>query len=355
MKNEYLVTPSGRQRANRLWVVVIAMTMAAVTIAFAWLRFSRPVDGTCLDTTASIWKQDGVIITENGGSTSGLRTGDLVTAVDGVSMQAWVQALFNPKASHPAYRLGTPIQYTVVRDGQPQQVEVMPVMFSLKSVLSDYWGALLFALVAQVVGTFVFIRRPDDTAPRILFVWSWLTCHTYAWSLGLQLSDIIQGNYFWLYSILTPVGWLLFWSATLHFGLVFPDEVVRSVSRPGRWLWIYLSAFLLFFVLSGWEYLRTGSVLAWIGSWSQVGYVISIIYLGLMIGLVIWSYQRTREPAAAPKDPMGRVWGVYFGFRWAAALEPAAIDPGSSINQRQCAGRDRIHFPGHPCHRGPAS
>jgi len=128
--------------------------------------------------------------------------------------------------------------------------------------------------------------------------------------MGLQLSDIIQSNLFWLYSILTPVGWLLFWCASLHFGLVFPHDVALSGRLRIKPRWIYLTAFLIFIILSGLEYLRTRSVLAWIGSWSKVGYLISLLYLGLMIALVIWSYKSTREPAARQKIQ----WAVFGAF-----------------------------------------
>ncbi len=298
------------QRSGRLSALAISLAVAAVTAVFIWARASQPVDGTRLLTTSMIWKENGVVIVENGGSPSGLQSGDLVTAVDGIEMETWARALFNPRMPRPAYEIGSPVEYTVVRGGQTRQVAVSPVLFSFRSVLADYWGVLFFALVAQLVGTFVFIRQQDDPAARILFIWAWLTCHTYAWSLGLQLSDLIQGSIFWLYSILTPVSWLLFWCASLHFGLVFPQKVTFIEQHPGRLRWIYLGAFLFFFSLTGLEWLQTRSVLAWIGSWNRVGYLISFLYLAAMVVFILWSYRHSRVPGSREKIR----WVVYGGL-----------------------------------------
>ncbi len=91
-----------------------------------------------------------------------------------------------------------------------------------REIIARQWGVLLFAFISQVVATFVYLRRPRETAARVLFIWAWAGSHSYAWSLGLQLSDITGVVGFWLYRSAATGLWLLYWPAILHFALIFP-------------------------------------------------------------------------------------------------------------------------------------
>ncbi len=317
------------------WVVVLAALLEiAVTTAFFVLRLTGPVDGARLDPNQPVWRPDGIIVTPILTQPGGLKPGDLVTAVTGRSMQAWAQALFDPRQAPPQFQKGQVVPYQVVRNGQTIQVNVTYGSYPPAWIFTHRWGTLLFVILTQLVGTFVFLRRPGDPSARLLFLWGWLTSHTYAWSFGLMINDLLTRTPFWLYSLLTPLGWTFYWAIAVHFTLVFPVRRPEVQRHPRIIPAIYLAAFTFFVISMAITRLLSATSLEWLGYWRVIGYIIALICNSAMIIVLIWTIRSDLDPVARQKIR----WAIYGAFIAGGGglllwIAPAAIIGHPLINE----------------------
>ena len=90
----------------RVAVLLVAASMVALGAAFVWLHLASPSDGAWLEPSQSSWRANGVAVTVLRAQPGGLRTGDVVVAVDGASMESWAQALANPTTARPQWHAG---------------------------------------------------------------------------------------------------------------------------------------------------------------------------------------------------------------------------------------------------------
>src|SRR5690348_16931084 len=99
----------------RIAVLLAAATMVALGVAFIWLHIASPSDGARIDPNQQPWRSHGVAVTVLRAQSDGLRSGDVVTAIDGRSLQSWAQALANPASSRPQWQEGQTVNYSIVR------------------------------------------------------------------------------------------------------------------------------------------------------------------------------------------------------------------------------------------------
>src|SRR5262245_63565990 len=105
-------------KRTRLAVLLASAAMVALGVAFVALHLATPSDGARLDPgQQGAWRANGVAVTPLRAQPGGLRTGDVVVAVGGRSLEAWAQALLDPTLPRPQWHLGQTVTYTVVRDG----------------------------------------------------------------------------------------------------------------------------------------------------------------------------------------------------------------------------------------------
>ena len=88
----------------RLSILFAATLMVTLGVAFVWLQITTPSDGARLDPGQPVWRPEGVVVTPLRERPGGLRAGDVVVALDGVSMESWAQALADPTAARPHWR-----------------------------------------------------------------------------------------------------------------------------------------------------------------------------------------------------------------------------------------------------------
>ncbi|TMC47382.1 MAG: hypothetical protein E6J26_11410 [Chloroflexi bacterium] len=189
-------------------VLGIALAIAALVVAFVWLRAGSPSDGVRLVPADYNFLADGISISLSEARPGELREGDRLVALDGVSVEQWARALFEPAAARPAWSFGQTATYTVVRDGQRLDVPVTLRPYSFGPWLAGYWGTLALALGYELVAGFVFLRRAHDPAARVMFLASsCLAGATIPWSMGLQLSDLTGALGFWLYAAIRWHSW----------------------------------------------------------------------------------------------------------------------------------------------------
>jgi hypothetical protein len=276
-------------------------------LAFIYLHMITPSDGMRLSSGEELFTRNGVVVSPYSAGGQVLMDGDVVMAVAGQSLETWVNSLLVPGVSRPRWQVGDEITYTIERDGTTQDKLVGLGSLPVSAILSDYWGALLFAFVSQVVALFVLLRKPHDPAARAFFIWALSGSHTYAWSFFIQVSDITSAIGFWLFNLATPGLWLIYWPAGLHMALVFPKRL--PVVRRRRWLIpaLYLTSFALYFALIAWSWVRTDSVLLWLNSRSMAESIIAGIFLAATLGMIVYQYRTN----LAYEDRVKMRWAVF--------------------------------------------
>ena len=173
--------------------------------------------------------------------TTPLRDGDVVTAIDGRSIAAWLDPVGRP-AADPA--IGDVVRFDVRRDGQPIAVDVPLVALPTAAVLLGAWGTLGFVAAMLVLGAVVFAVRPGVPAAGALLVAGvGAAGSTVPFLLGNDPLDAVTGQ-------LAPIQlgtiavYLLLWAGLIDFALVFPRPIAAIVRRPALRLVPYLAIVL---------------------------------------------------------------------------------------------------------------
>jgi two-component system NarL family sensor kinase len=292
---------SGLAGLAGLAVLLVAIGMLVLAGAFLWLHVTTPSDGARLEPGEQVWRPQGVLVTPLEDRPGGLRRGDLVVAVDGRSMESWAQALFDPGTSRPSWQFGESITYTVLRDGQWLGVAVTLGRYPFGAILRKNWGTILFALVSQFIATFVFLRRRDDQAARVLFLWASGVLSSTTWSLGLQVSDLVNAIGFWLFIGTTFGAYMIFWIAGLHFALVFPRPLPVILHRPWIARFLYVAPYALYPVYLAAVWPGASSTLDWLGRWSLGNSLLVLVYLALAVVVVTWGYRTNIDSISRQK------------------------------------------------------
>lgn len=283
-----------RDRA-RIAVLLATAAMVALGVAFVWLHLASPSDGARLNPNQHTWRSHGVAVTVLRSQPDGLRTGDVVVAVDGTSVESWAQALNNPTAARPHWHVGQVVTYTVERLGVTMDVPVTLGSYPMDAVWQEGWSTIVFALVFALIALYVALRRPRDRAPLVLLVSACGILGATTWTFGLQVSDLIDGIGFWLYKATTSVDFLLFYIAALHFDLVFPKRNAMLASHPWLIGALYLTPFMLDAVYLSATGLTASHVLDWIGSANDVENLIVVALALAIVVTIIWTYRTNRD------------------------------------------------------------
>ena len=190
-------------------IVLAALGVANIALRAQWhevedgvLWGSRPEGVTALDLAPG-----------SAGEAAGIRTGDVLVAVDGQSVVDPADVI----ERHHRGREGTRLTYTLLRLGTRQALDV--VLAPAPSLGSIYFVLAAVGLFALLVGASVRLRRPYDQATLHFF---WL-CVAFFGAFTFSLNgpfDRLDWVFFWgdsvAMALLPP---LLF-----HFSLVFPER-----------------------------------------------------------------------------------------------------------------------------------
>jgi hypothetical protein len=169
--------------------------------------------------------------------------------------------------------------------------------------------------------------------------------HTYAWSVSLQVSDLVGGLGFWLYRLATPGLWLIYWPAALHVALVFPRPRPITRRHPALIPAIYALSFILFGAILVGRWMSSASVLAWLDAWGPAENLVAGLYLAATVLAVLYLY-RFRSGVAEREQIRWAVYGV--GLSGGAGLllwigAPALL--GRSIISANVLGLAMLPFP----------
>jgi signal transduction histidine kinase len=298
---------------DRTPVAILALALVVLALAGSalWLHLSGPSDGARLPVGTRTWQRGGVLVTALATRPGGLRSGDLVVAVEGQRMAAWAHRLLAPGSPHPHWHVGQVVRYRVLRQGHPLDLAITLRRYPLADLLAQVWGRLCVALAALAVAAFVFAGRPRERTAQALFLGASAVMAAVVWLLGSQIGDLADGLGFWLSRATISGAYALVWVAGLRFWLGFRS--VRALLAPRRWAapTIYLAPLALYAVLV----LRPGATdaLAWIGRWDQTLYVLSAVTFLAMAVAMVGGYLHTSDPAVRR-----RVRAVVYAARVAA-------------------------------------
>jgi hypothetical protein len=289
------------------WLIPFGIACMLIPLAFIVLHLTTPSDGMRLSSGTVMFTQNGVVVSPYSPDEQGLTEGDVVTAVAGQSMETLATKLFVPGAARPRWRVGDQVVFTIERDGRSLETVIGMGPLPVKTIISSYWGVILFAFASQVVALFVLLRKPHDPAAQAFFIWALSGSHSYAWSFFLQVNDITGALGFWLLRLSTPGLWLIYWPAGLHMALVFPKKLPLVERR--KWLIpsLYLGSLAFFLILVGWSWMRTDNILLWLESWSLPEDLIAVVFLAGTLGTIFYQYRSS----ASYDDRMKMRWAVY--------------------------------------------
>lgn len=292
----------------RIAVLLAAATMVALGVAFVWLHIASPSDGARIDPNQQPWRSHGVAVTVLRAQSGGLRSGDVVTAIDGQSLESWAYALIDPSAGRPDWRVGQVVTYTVERGGVTMDIPITPGPYPLDGVWQEGWSTIVFAVVFAFITLYIVLRRPREPAALVLFVSASGILAATTWTFGLQISDLTGGVGFWLYKATTSVAFLLFYIAMLHFILIFPKRGA-FLARHRWWVWaLYLTPFALDAIYLSATYLTAPNILLWLGQANAAENFLVVLLVVAIIAGITWSYWSNRDA-----DTRRKIRWVVFG------------------------------------------
>ncbi|HET8906030.1 MAG TPA: histidine kinase [Ktedonobacterales bacterium] len=279
----------------RVATLLFAAAMIALGVAFVWLHLTTPSDGARIEPHPFVWRSSGVVISVLHPQRNGLRTGDIVTAVDGKSLESWGQALADPAMQRSQWQPGQVVTYTVIRNGVAQDVPVTLGMYPLDAVWQEGWSTILFALVFEFIALYIVLRRPGEQPPLVLLLAASGILGATTWSFGLQISDLIGSVGFWLYKATTSIDFLLYYIASLHFALMFPRRYGFLVDHPWRVGALYLAPFVLDALYLSVTGLQSSNVLLWLGNANTGENIIVALLLVSIIVTVRRTYRASQD------------------------------------------------------------
>lgn len=318
------------RRLRAYWVFpLFATSFFLLGLSFVISRARTPYDGARLEPGQQAWLPDGLLVNPLMVATGGLQSGDLITAVEGKPMVDWAQSLVQFDFPHITPAFGQVITYSVLRNGQAIEVQATQTTYPFSALLSQNWGIYIVVFSLQLIMTFVLIRRPEEPAARALFLFAWSMWHFPAWTMGLQVTDVLNGWGYWHYRAVTNLLFLLTFSALLHTSLVFPRRHPILDRYPRIIPVIYLAPYGLFTIYMAVARLFSSNLWLWLGHWNSGEWAVAMLYLLIFFVMTGINYRNIHEEATRLKIR----WVVFGWSITAAGLIFLWLLPGAILGQ----------------------
>lgn len=282
-------------------LVFYAILCLCLSVGFITLHLSTPSDGARLQRGNTLFTSQGAILSPYTKDNSLLKDGDILVAVQQISIKSRAEAFFTPVALPKDWKIGKSIEYTLIREGKEVKINVAQVQLPLRAILAENWGLILFILVSQGVSGFIFFQKRADPAAQAFFIWAFSGSHSYSWAFFLQASDLVGGVGFWAFRLAATGLWLVFWVAEIHMLLVFPRPLLTPKTVRKTLLLLYASPFVLFGSYVGAAFLLVPDILTWWNTWSNGEFIIAAIYTLPAVVLMFVQYTTARSYADKKK------------------------------------------------------
>jgi len=269
-----------------LWGLCLLIGLGIVGF-YAWL----PADGATGDMesfTPQGFRVQWLLEEREGG----LRIGDIIVRAGGHTIDEWL----NGAPRGPEWRAGGVVAYEVLRDGQLITLPIQMRPVSFVAILARWTPQLLASLFLMLVGSYVFWRRPQELAARLLM----LCCVTAAIQTvgdgyNVQYALLPRRGFFWFHFCLEYGTYMLTFASILHFALIFPASHPLAARFPRRTLFaVYaLHPLIVLAVMAlspSWcKSLRTGS---------HASILVALVQAGLAVFAGVRSVRAARDPVS---------------------------------------------------------
>lgn len=286
----------GRPRRTGVWLLAGVSLLGALAV-FTW-RVAGPADGAVIPFYVDAWTRDGVRVSVVPETATGLVDGDVITGVAGRPLAEWLDRALDPTIDRSMLGAAE-VTYTVSRHGVSVDVPIHLEARPIGGILVDYWSAIVFTAVLQLVALYVLWQRPEASAAAALAVAAaGVTGSTLPWLLGLQAADIARGWPFVLYALTAGGVYMLLWPAgALHL----PLAMAAGPSGPGRRrlalaYGVPIGAYVVGLAATR---LAAPSAAAWVGSWPTLQLVVIIPTIIVGIGLSVRGFKRASPTVRA--------------------------------------------------------
>jgi two-component system NarL family sensor kinase len=296
-------SPGSAGRQSVVAIVAVTVIAFAIAVAASASRVLGPTTGTVVGFGGFV--ADGVTVEVVPGAVTPLRNGDLVTAVDDRSMEAWAASLIDPNRLSPDLAGGR-VGVDLVRDGTALRLDVPLVPYPALAALAPAWSTVTFVVALLALGLLVFLRRPNvPSAGALLLIGVGASCSTFPFLMGTDPLDLATGSFvfFW---VATGLVYLLLWAALLDFSLTFPQPFPILVRRPVLRLAPYAAILALYLVAIGVAALTSPGPIRWLGASLAVSLLPVIVTFATLPVLLVVRWRR------GPRDDRKILRGVAY-------------------------------------------
>jgi two-component system, NarL family, sensor kinase len=313
----------GRRRRRHVGVVAVGVLLPAVWTW--WARLRRVSDGTVV---LPVPGHNTLRIAAVYASGSRLRAGDVVQAVDGIGINTWVSGHVGPVHRSP----GMTVHYRIARAGI---VQVVPVQLKSYPFLAAWHSAgvlLALVVVLLLVGSTVYLLRPDDPAARTMLVAGVaLPCVIPEYPLGMQVIDLAGGDGVTGY-VGADLAAAVLWGAVLCFSLVFPEPRPWLRRRPYLAVACFVAPLVLWIISWAWTLPQARTPLARLFVFITVSVTASRV-LPALAGIRLFLTYRTTTDVDVRRWLRWIMGSIVFGFAGYLLFGqlPAAIGSGPLI------------------------
>ena len=194
------------------------IALVGLPLAYLGLHLVTPFTNGRLEPGTQAITARGVMVTPLDSDPVGLQAGDVVTGVNGRSLESWL------RQPGSLGQVGETVSLTVLHATEETVVDVTLARYPLGVIVRQEWGALVFRMVYLLVALYVYARRPGVAAARILLLTAAAQFSAVPWLLGAQIGDFVTGVGVWLYFLGITAGFMLSWIAA-------PIMLSRNSSR----------------------------------------------------------------------------------------------------------------------------